>query len=767
LAFATQAWSTTLLEENIDYAAGQLLTDNGWTIHGTDIPNPITVTMPGLTALRHPGSGIGNAIQINTGQDVSKAYTAQTSGSVYYSAMINVSNANAAILSDYLMAFQPNVGINTFNGRLFINPSGSGFKMGVVKSTDGSNSNNTSTTVFSLNTTYTVVVKYTIVAGTLNDEIKLFVLNPLISIPLTEPTPEFTYLETTKADPPGIGAILLKQGAAATASTETIDGIRVATTWSDLFPVSSTPAIFVYPSSLSGFNYTVGSGPSTAQTFIISGSNLTNDISLAASTNYEVSLSSGSGYTTPLTFEQTGGTTTIYARLKSGLPSAVYNTEAITATSSGAINQTVICNGVVSAIEPATYVTGFTTGTVTTTSINLTWTDATAEGYLIKGSGSSFADIIAPTDGNAITNTTLARNVAQGIQTYTFTGLEISGNYFFKIYPYNGSDLFINYKTDGSVPETTGIADTSALLLEENFDYVTNTYLHDNNWNAYSSAGTLPPKVGASGLTYSGTRAIYPSVSGLDGVTQGNGEDINRTFFTQTSGSVYCSFLMNVTSSPSANSDYVFHFGTNLWTGSYYGRVFIQKDASTTNFRMGLSKNASAASSYTGYTYTPGTTYLVVVKYSFVAGVTNDEAKLFINPAFPGAEPTADLTVSSGETTADAFNIGGFGIRQTVDTPIVHIDGIRVGTNWTDIFPVAITPDTPVAAIYLEDGSVKLSWAAISGATAGYKVYGSDDPDAVFPSGWTWLTDPDFISGLTYTYTGTENWRFFKVIASN
>ncbi|MFO7660104.1 MAG: chitobiase/beta-hexosaminidase C-terminal domain-containing protein [Candidatus Cloacimonadaceae bacterium] len=80
-------------------------------------------------------------------------------------------------------------------------------------------------------------------------------------------------------------------------------------------------------------------------------------------------------------------------------------------------------------------------------------------------------------------------------------------------------------------------------------------------------------------------------------------------------------------------------------------------------------------------------------------------------------------------------------------------------------FEVAGALDTPVATIFLENGSVKLSWAAVTGAT-GYKVYASNDPYATFPGGWTLLT-PTPITALTYTYTGTENFKFFMVTANN
>ncbi|MBK7173705.1 MAG: hypothetical protein IPH84_10840 [Bacteroidales bacterium] len=70
----------------------------------------------------------------------------------------------------------------------------------------------------------------------------------------------------------------------------------------------------------------------------------------------------GSGYTSPITLTQTGGTvatTTIYARLIAGLAVGTYNSEAIACTSTGATTQNVTCNGSVSSLAPA-----ITVGTV-------------------------------------------------------------------------------------------------------------------------------------------------------------------------------------------------------------------------------------------------------------------------------------------------------------------------------------------------------------------------------------------------------------------
>ncbi|MCB5288216.1 MAG: hypothetical protein LHW64_10515, partial [Candidatus Cloacimonetes bacterium] len=118
---------------------------------------------------------------------------------------------------------------------------------------------------------------------------------------------------------------------------------------------SSTPTITLSESDLTGFSYELGSGPSTEQNFTVSGSNLTNDISIAATTNYEISKTSGTGYTTALTFTQSGGTvsqTTIYVRLKAGLIVGDYNGETITAISADATSKNVTCSGSVTAPPP-------------------------------------------------------------------------------------------------------------------------------------------------------------------------------------------------------------------------------------------------------------------------------------------------------------------------------------------------------------------------------------------------------------------------------
>ncbi|MGC9150176.1 MAG: fibronectin type III domain-containing protein [Microbacter sp.] len=232
---------------------------------------------------------------------------------------------------------------------------------------------------------------------------------------------------------------------------------------------SSTGIISLSPASLSGFTYVEGSGPSSEQTFTLSGSNLTADVSLTASTDFEISKTSGSGYASPLVFTPSNGTldaTTIYVRLKSGLSVGSYSNEAITASSTGADNQTITCSGSVTSPvkpEPSAYPTSFTATANSSSQITITWTDATGgqvpDGYLVKASTGTPT---APVDGTAESNGALVLNVAQGTQQAVFSGLAASTTYNVSIWPYTNSGTAINYKTDGTEPTATATTNASA-----------------------------------------------------------------------------------------------------------------------------------------------------------------------------------------------------------------------------------------------------------------------------------------------------------------
>jgi hypothetical protein len=228
-------------------------------------------------------------------------------------------------------------------------------------------------------------------------------------------------------------------------------------------------------------------------------------------------------------------------------------------------------------------------------------------------------------------------------------------------------------------------------LLVENFDYASGSLLTANGWSAHSGAGTQPIDVIVPGLSFTG----YPS-SNIGGAAQvdNTGEDDNKVFSLVNSGSVYCAFLINVTTPVLG---YFFHFGDNPISTTFRGKVFL--DGTGTSFNFGLSKGSNTGTLTAGSPYTTGTTYLIVLKYSIISGTSNDEVSLFVfNGAIPSIEPvTPTIGPLLDATQTDLANVASIAIRQYAATQNFLIDGIRVATSWTDAISDINPPEVTIS----------------------------------------------------------------------
>jgi len=241
--------------------------------------------------------------------------------------------------------------------------------------------------------------------------------------------------------------------------------------------ITPPPTITVSTTELTGFSYVESSGPSSEKTFTISGSNLTENISIDAPTDYEISKNSGDLFSAedPLVLTPIEGSvsvTTIYVRLKAGLSAGNYNNENITASSTGATDKTVTCSGTVYKPEPSNHCSNFAAdnGTDPKSQISLSWTDATGsvipDGYLIKAATNSYDNITSPVDGTSETDGTYVKNVTAGVQAATFSNLNSNTTYYFKIFSYTNSGTNINYKTDGIIPQVSWTTAKDPAIVE-------------------------------------------------------------------------------------------------------------------------------------------------------------------------------------------------------------------------------------------------------------------------------------------------------------
>jgi hypothetical protein len=286
----------------------------------------------------------------------------------------------------------------------------------------------------------------------------------------------------------------------------------------------------------------------------------------------------------------------------------------------------------------------------------------------------------------------------------------------------------------------------SQLLYEENFNY--SGPLLSNGWQLSGTNVTNPEATVTPGLTFTN----YPSVTGNACALANTGQDVYATFTADSSTSVYLSFLVNV--SAVLTGDYFIAMSAPYSQTNYYCRIFLK--SATGGFNVGVSKsNENAAGAMYGPTALAlNTTYLIVAKYQFVPGDSNDVISVwtFANGTLPATEPsTGEVMNYSTNLKADNGSIGIVTLRQGTSTsaPTLTIDGIRVQKSWVGtIVPVELTSFSAAPS----NGGIRLSWnTATELNNLGFNIDRSTDK-----SQWSTI---GFVSGHQTT-SSANNYSF-------
>jgi len=225
-----------LLFENFDFTGDLVL--GSWDVHSGS-SDPISTTS-GLTFPGYNFSGIGNAANvIGAGFDYSKGFTLQSSGAVFLSVMVNVTESGNNITGSYFLHLGDRVSSTTFTSfctRLFAKVDGSG---NVNFGASHSSTATYATGNFAKNTTYLIVLKTTLSNPAADpDNLKMWVFPT--SIPIAEiqaPTPDVEITTQTATSTNTINAVGIRQST--NMPDVVVDGIRVSTTWDEaLLPLN-------------------------------------------------------------------------------------------------------------------------------------------------------------------------------------------------------------------------------------------------------------------------------------------------------------------------------------------------------------------------------------------------------------------------------------------------------------------------------------------------------------------------------------------------
>jgi len=265
------------------------------------------------------------------------------------------------------------------------------------------------------------------------------------------------------------------------------------------------------------------------------------------------------------------------------------------------------------------------------------------------------------------------------------------------------------------------------LLINENFDYAIGTELKTNGWVGTGSAPstTNPILITTSSISYS---SYSNSGIGNEITLNNTGEDLNKSFTAQTSGTLYASVLVNITSAQTTG-DYFIHLADLPTGSSFFSRLFVKTDGAKLAFGIQNSNSLSpnvAVPTYSTFSYDLNTNYLLVMKYE----ISTNTASLIVNPTILTTEPSSNwISNNSGTSLPPTSGFSTINIRQGTATnaATLKLDGLRVGLSWSSIFPYGSLPTVPTGVINTvpTSSSFTLAWTASTDAVgvSGYDVY--------------------------------------------
>jgi hypothetical protein len=175
----------------------------------------------------------------------------------------------------------------------------------------------------------------------------------------------------------------------------------------------------------------------------------------------------------------------------------------------------------------------------------------------------------------------------------------------------------------------------------------------------------------ANNLTYSGVTSSGNSVT-----FSGAGIECYTPFTSTTSGTVYASFLLNVSDLSNVTTDLTSTYFAGLTDNlkAYNARLFVKKNG--TQYQLGLD-SASTTTNYNATLRNIGDVLYVVIGYDFATNSLNG----WVNPV-NGSVPTFGIY-----PTTPFVNLGGFILRQdgAASTPTIIFDELKIVTSLTDL----------------------------------------------------------------------------------
>lgn len=525
------------------------------------------------------------------------------------------------------------------------------------------------------------------------------------------------------------------------------------------YEVASAPSLSA-TGTFSPFSYVEGNGPSASQSIQASGSNLDGtDVTVAAPTNYEVSLTNGNDFADTKIIPYSGGAFTgqnVYLRLKSGLAVNSYSGNLTISGGGASSNASVAASGNVTAAPPANDLCSASTVLNAGQTTNGTMVNATAT------SGLSYA----ATKRDVWYKFTPA-NTGDHIITANFaSGPDLDLDIFTSTCPTSGTAQFTAH--------TSGV--TSEVLtasLTANTDYYIRVIDFNNDASAFDITVQAPqpctsPNVAsnlaltptsnsisgnftdasASGYMVVVSQNATLSASPVNGITYNVGDSFGGGSVVKYSSGT--TFTANTLNQNTNYYVYVFSYNNQCLGAPYYSATSVSGSA-TTLAAPCMSENFSSntqpsgwVNSGTGITYTSGYADMSVNNGSITTSSLAYPAQLTFDLART-TNTTAKTLYIEVSTTSQST---GFVIVKTYD----H-------SNTTSGGSTACTVDL---SAYSSNPTVYIRFRKESGTTSPWRIDNVQTFCSAVWNGSTWTTTPNANTDaiITGNYSTTTNPSF-------
>jgi hypothetical protein len=262
----------------------------------------------------------------------------------------------------------------------------------------------------------------------------------------------------------------------------------------------------------------------------------------------------------------------------------------------------------------------------------------------------------------------------------------------------------------------------NAFPFYEGFNYTAGAALGNSQmWATVNAGDDIVAQTGS--LIYTGSPAVTSTGNAV--TFSGTGAEAFTPFTPTTTGTLYTSFLLNVSDITNVTTDLsstYFASLTDASSGNYKARIFVKKNG--TQYQLGLENAGTVVTALNtdAILRNVGDVVRVVVAFDFASNALS----LWVNPT-NGAAPNVSFNPATGAITT----LAGFVLRQdsATLTPTIIFDELRISTNLSDLGLTSLATEkyNEIAGlkVYTNNGSLYiLSDGGLNKTVAIYDILG-------------------------------------------